>query len=167
MKIQDTVRVVLLNPAGKALLFKASGGDLVDPNKPIRGAFWFTPGGRIEEGERPEQAVTREIWEETGIDGCDAGPMIGYGEQVLEWKGVPTLLRERFYCVRVWSDRVSTKNLTRDEKAIFEAHRWWSSDEMRSSGEVFLPSCMPDLIDELLAGPIARVKEIDLSTPET
>ena len=139
MKTQDTVRVVILNGPGQALMFKASGGDLVDPNKPIRRAFWFTPGGRIEEGERPEQAVTREIWEETGIDRCDAGPMIGYGEQVLEWKGVPTLLRERFYSVRVWSDRVSTKNLTRDEKAIFEAHRWWRSEEMRARVRSFSP----------------------------
>lgn len=37
------------------------------------GGFWYTPGGRIEHGEDAEQAVIRELKEETGLDGRLAG----------------------------------------------------------------------------------------------
>lgn len=29
---------------------------------------WSIPGGRVEPGETPEQAVVREVMEETGVD---------------------------------------------------------------------------------------------------
>lgn len=164
---KDTVRVILLNPKGEALMIKVEGGDLSDPEESLPQAFWITPGGRIEEGERPERAVTREVWEETGLSISEAGPMIGYGEQVLEWKGAPTLLRERFYCVRVPPARVDAAALTPEERAVFQAHQWWSAEAMRASEEVFLPVCMPELVEELLAGGHrAGVRRIDLSAPD-
>ena len=73
METKDTVRVILLNPKGEALMIKVAGGDLSDPGKSLPRAFWITPGGRIDvlrkgcRSERPERAVTREVWEETGL----------------------------------------------------------------------------------------------------
>jgi ADP-ribose pyrophosphatase YjhB (NUDIX family) len=36
-------------------------------NKPVKGEWWF-PGGRIRKGESPEEALRREVKEETNLD---------------------------------------------------------------------------------------------------
>lgn len=58
---QDFSDVVLMNKAGKFLVIKRAEDDGFEAGK------WGFAGGKIEEGETPEQAAGRETFEETGI----------------------------------------------------------------------------------------------------
>lgn len=75
------------NPAVTALAFVERGGRylvLKRAQEPYRG-LWDLPGGFIEAGETPVEAVKREIYEETGLS-VDAPTILGayssrYGER--------------------------------------------------------------------------------------
>lgn len=49
-------------------------GRILMSQRPIgksHAGLWEFPGGKIEEGERPEQAIVRELREELGIEPCE------------------------------------------------------------------------------------------------
>ena len=45
------------------------------PGKHLAG-YWEFPGGKIEEGEKPEDSLQREMWEEFGVH-ADVGDYLG------------------------------------------------------------------------------------------
>ena len=65
---QDADRPPALVPCVGAVVHDAAGRLLLIQrgHDPHRGA-WSLPGGRIERGESPEEAVVREVHEETGL----------------------------------------------------------------------------------------------------
>lgn len=148
---RPAARVVLLDADDRVLLIRAEWD---------RQSRWFTPGGRIEPGESPEEAARRELLEETGVDG-----------RMLRWEGLCWLRdwtwhwvagdtwyasHEHFYVARL---PVRGGDLTHPERldhhaleevlSIHEA-RWWSLEELRASGEPTSPVALPELLTALI-----------------
>ncbi|MGI9462409.1 MAG: 8-oxo-dGTP diphosphatase MutT [Aestuariivirgaceae bacterium] len=61
MRVVLVAACALVDPDGRVLICKRPQG------KPMAG-LWEFPGGKVEEGEVPEQALIRELEEELGID---------------------------------------------------------------------------------------------------
>jgi 8-oxo-dGTP diphosphatase len=61
MKIVLVAAVALIDKDGRVLLSKR-------PAHKQLGGLWEFPGGKVEQGERPETALIRELKEELGID---------------------------------------------------------------------------------------------------
>jgi 8-oxo-dGTP diphosphatase len=68
-KIVRVAAAVLLRPDGQVLLAQRP------PGKPYEG-FWEFPGGKLEQGETPRDALVRELREELGITVTNAAPWL-------------------------------------------------------------------------------------------
>ena len=93
-KLTDVAVAVILKPNGEFLLARRPEG------KPYAG-YWEFPGGKVEPGERVEQALRRELREELGIEVEQAYPWVTqvftyphatvklHFYRVLAWRGEP------------------------------------------------------------------------------
>lgn len=65
----EVVAAVIVRPDGDFLLAERPAGK-------VYAGYWEFPGGKVETGETPHQALTRELHEELGIDVTQASPWL-------------------------------------------------------------------------------------------
>jgi 8-oxo-dGTP pyrophosphatase MutT (NUDIX family) len=141
------VRVLLLDTAGRVLLFRGR-----DPARPDVAPYWFTVGGGLEAGETPVDGAIRETYEETGLR-LDPGELAGpVWHEVAEYPFENALYRQPqdFYVARLgaaWT--VDTGGFDETESRTVDAHRWWTTDEIRGTSEAVYPRCLADLVEGL------------------
>lgn len=78
---------------------------------------WEFPGGKIEHGEQPCDALRRELNEELGID-ATIGEEVAY----LEHKYADDVIELRFFLVQKWQGEIDNR--------IFQEMRWSPRDEL-------------------------------------
>ena len=93
---------------------------------------FISNGGKIEEGETPEQAVLRELKEETGLDGKIVRPL------TVQYKGVGI---DYSFEVEIPEDAVPTVGFDPEfegEDAPLKEVLWMSLDEISEKNRAFL-----------------------------
>ncbi|MBF8193770.1 NUDIX domain-containing protein [Nonomuraea sp. K274] len=127
LPLDDHDRVLLLH-----------GFDPARPDQP----FWFTVGGAVEDGETPQEAAAREMYEEVAIRAPledFSGP---YEARTIEfeWAEYAITQDQSFFAIRVGDAAVSFEHMDQIEKDTTTAYRWWSAAEIEASEEVFHPA---------------------------
>jgi 8-oxo-dGTP diphosphatase len=132
-------------PAGPALRFVSAalivrGGEVLicqrRPDQPM-GLQWEFPGGKIEAGESPEQALARELREELGIE-AQIGPRVTRIRHNYRHGGAVDL---QFFAVREFSGEL--------ENRIFAQLKWTRLEDLPEYD--FLPADR-GLIRDLASG---------------
>ena len=80
---------------------------------------WSVPGGRVEPGEVLMEAVTRELYEETGLHGV-CGRLVGWVERISE---------DRHFVILDFEATV-TGDLDPDPGSDASEARWWPVSEV-------------------------------------
>lgn len=143
MRLRPAARAVVLDPADRILLVRFQF--------PAR-TVWATPGGGIDDGEAPEEALVRELDEEAGLVAFELGPWIWTRKHVFPFEsGLWDGQAERYMLVRT-PEFEPAPRFTPDELAAeyVTGIRWWTLAELEASDEQFAPSRLPELLAALL-----------------
>jgi 8-oxo-dGTP pyrophosphatase MutT (NUDIX family) len=118
-------RALLTDPAGRVLLIRIHDEVPLSASDPVT-EYWITVGGGLEAGESFEDAVLREIFEETGHRVAAAGPCIWRRRKTLvNARGEGFSSDEKFFWCPLASSELSVENLTDLERKVIREFRWW------------------------------------------
>ena len=111
MKKIEVVAAIIHDSEGRIFATQRGYGDYKD--------WWEFPGGKMEAGETPEEALKREIWEE-----LETRIVIERIVETVEWDYPQFHLTMHCYLCRVDSGHLELKE--------HEAARWLGRDELES-----------------------------------
>jgi len=148
----ESARALLIDPRDRVLLIKLALGRSAPEPTAVRQTFWLTPGGSLHPGESFEDALLREIFEETGLRLSHPGHWVWTSPKRIVRDGQPVDTLARVYIQRVPTFEPMPTALTPEEREIFCELRWWTLEEIADSSETFIPRQLALLLKPLLTG---------------
>ena len=141
---RPAVRALVVDERGRVLLMRWV--------RDFGSTFWITPGGGVEPGESPEEALRRELREEVGLTDPVQGRLVWTTEFV-----TPEYATTRH---RAWLTQRDAGDLVRVRVADVDVptlvdegitdHRWWTVEELERSDELFGPPDLPTRVRRVL-----------------
>ena len=92
------------------------------------------PGGAVLEGESPEEAAARLLWDQTGVGDIDVGPCVWLRTNLYPWDGKVYKHQERYFPVVVEEAEVTDQYWDDVEKKVLRDFRWWSLEPSVAAG---------------------------------
>lgn len=98
--------------------------------------IWIAPGGGLEAGEAWQDALVRELREETGLSVTRVGPPVWARTIQIEHRGITTELHERYFLLPTPRFEPTPARLEPDERGWFQEFRWWPVAALATSEAV-------------------------------
>jgi len=152
MAIIESARALLIDPHDRVLLMKLASDRAMPGPSAVQRTCWLTPGGTLEPGESYEDALLREVLEETGLRLRHPGQWVWTSPKRIERNGLQVDTLARVYIQRVSAFEAMPTALTAEECRVFRELRWWGIDEIATSSETFVPGHLAQLLQPLLSG---------------
>lgn len=138
---RSTARLIVADPDDRVLLFLTYGKDHAVPPR------WITPGGGVDPGEDFPQAGVRELREETGLVVDSVGERFHRTDGPVDTKWHPYEVGHwEWFALRAAHFDPSDAERMPDELVDIVGTRWWTADQLESSGEEYEPLDLPELI---------------------
>ncbi|MBI5273548.1 MAG: GNAT family N-acetyltransferase [Chlamydiales bacterium] len=150
IKIRGAVRGVIFNQEGKILLIRFKADPCKADQKDMD-SFWITPGGKVEKNETYEEALSREIQEETGLISYQIKQSLFVDIKATAWHGDPIRIFNQFYVVEVLDDNKVEVKLEDYEKEFILEYKWWDIEEMATTFETIFPKQLLEQVQTYLA----------------
>lgn len=125
-----------------------------DPNAPTR-AFWFTPGGGLEEGESAREAAVRELAEETGfvLETHELRGPVWTRTAVFDFASLPYSQLEHIFVADLKDAQAHERAVaewTEQEVDSLDAVEWLTLEELRMDGREVFPAKLLETWDVFL-----------------
>ncbi|MDE6189291.1 MAG: NUDIX domain-containing protein [Clostridia bacterium] len=143
-----TVRGIIINRKSDKILLLKYIDKKSKSTTNLEDGFWAMPGGGVEDGESFKEALTREIYEETGFRQLEISNCVLSRVVYLDLTEKADYYYERYYLVYTDEEKLQDTNLTTLEKEVIKQYKWWSKEEIKINQKIIMPPNIAQVLEK-------------------